>query len=577
MTKNEFLQCSFEEILNLANNKNFLKQKIENQTIMSMILKSYSEDKIINIFNIHNDLINEKNEEGIPYTQVLGGMGKVNILESCVSNLNLLQKTYDGENNMLGYFTKKGFHSLVFKALAHNPKIINEKDPSGCTGTERLVDAGCLTTLECYAPSIDLLKSDYEGNTNMLGYLCKKGMFNVIEKALKTNPNDLNEKDPSGCVGTERLVDAGCTNILEQYAHSINLLKSDYSSERNMLGYISKKGMTNVLLKSLEENPNALNEKDQSGCVGTERLVDAGHVMVLEEFAQKINLLKNDYSGEKNMLGYIASKGMMNVLLKSLEVNPNALNEKDSSGCVGTERLADTGAKIVLEKFAEHIDLLKKDYSNERNMLGYLCKKGMLSVIEKSLEVNPNALNEKDSSYCLGVERLCDIGYLELINSMSQKIDWHKSATNEQSIFKYVIKKSKNQSIAEEITIKAILKNSNILSGEIKFIIDSGLSSIFSYKEILLKIDKNMNVGDMNLLAYLSNKGLEKYVDFILNPEKVEKKFFNKINNTEEDNVVPLSNFKMNKEINILPDKLKKEIKIENKPTDIKSKFKSML
>ena len=580
MTKNELLKYPFEEVLKMSKTTGFVKKLIDNQYIFSIMLKNYCDDKIIEIIQNNHSIINEKNENGTPYSEVLTNLGKSKILEKFGDRINFLQTTSDGNYNILGYLIKKNLHDLVDKGLENNPTIMNEKDPSGCVGTERLIDSNFGAILEKYANHIDLLKKDFNGERNILGYLSKRGMVNVIIKALENKSTSLNEKDPSGCVGTERLADAGLSIILEKYAADIDLLKKDYNGEKNMLGYLAKSSMEKVINKALEKNPTVLNEKDPSGCVGTERLADAGLPTTLEKYADHIDLLKRDFNGQKNMLGYLVSKGFNNVVFKALKHNPKVMNEKDPSGCVGTERLADAGYKNILEEYAEMIDLLKIDYNGERNMLGYLAKREMNHVVLKALHINSNALNTKDSVSCLGVERLIDSGAINIVNEFADRIDWNKKATNDQTIFEYVIKRSNSQ--AEEIAIKALLKNPEIIPKEIKFIIDHGLTKVITYKEILSKINKNMTIGEMNLLAYLSHKNQEYCVDLLLNQEKAS--YYKKNTSKEESSIAinsptkeeMMESIKLTKDLSV-ENKPKKEYIEKEKPVTIKAKIKAML
>lgn len=512
MTKNEFLNLSTEEIINLLNTSNLARQKIDDKNVFSLIFKHFSEDKIIEILEGRNSILNEKNEDSILFVEYLADLGKSEVLEH-------------------------------------------------------------------YASSIDLLKKDYQGEKNMLGYLARKGMKNVILKALDYNPRALNEKDPVGCVGTERLADSGYEDVLVKFAEHIDLLKKDYEGQRNMLGYLAKKGMLKAIDGALENNPNSLNEKDSVGCVGIERLADVNAKNLLEKYAFNIDLLKKDYEGQRNMLGYLAKKGMKDVIEKCLENNPRVLNEKDSVGCVGTERLADSNYEDLLVKFAEHIDLLKRDYEGQYNMLGYLARKKMFNALSAAIKNNPNSLNEKDAYSCLGVERLADAGYSKIILEHAEKIVFNRNATDGQTMFQYVMKKAGAD--AKNIALKVTSKNADVLTKNLKYIIDSELHDILSYKEIIGQLDKNMKIEDMNLLTYLTKKSRESYVVLMLNPEMVKKSYFNE---REEDidkiEVDKKSDIQIIKE-SIKPLKTeyelsKKEIEKEE-PKSIKARIKSML
>jgi len=128
--------------------------------------------------------------------------------------------------------------------------------------------------------------------------------------------------------------------------------------------------------------------------------------------------------------------------------------------------------------------------------------------------------------------------------------------------------------------MKALTTTPDLLSREIKFIIDSGLSNILSYTEIVTKIDKNMSVGDMNLLGYLSHKGKEKFVDIILNPNKATNYFNDRQQqiNSNQQNEKVLEKIQLTKELII--EKLEKNKEPEEEiipPKSIKAKIKSML
>lgn len=520
MTKNEFLKLSTTEIIDLLNNGNFIKQRIDNKNVFSLIFKYLPEDNIISILENRYTILNEKNEEGIVFVEYLANLGKSKVLEQ-------------------------------------------------------------------YANNIDLLKRDYQGEKNMLGYLAKKGMKNVIIKALESKPTVLNEKDAVGCVGVERLADVGYEDVLVQYGKYIDLLKIDYAGQCNMLGYLAKKGMKSVIVKALEYKPTVLNEKDVVGCVGVERLADVGYEDVLVQYGQHIDLLKKDYQGERNMLGYLAKKGMKNVIEKSLESNPKVLNEKDVVGCVGTERLVDSGYEDVLLKFAEHIDLLKRDYAGQYNMLGYLARKKMFNALSEIVKINPTVLNEKDSYSCLGVERLVDAGYSKIVLEHADKINFNKNATDGQNIFQYVMKKSGTD--AKNIALKVTTKNPEVLRKNIKYIIDSELHDILSYQENITQLDKNMKIEDMNLLTYLTKKGRENYVVLILNPEMIKKSYLEH-SETEMDFIDKTANKQLfsedirpvkieyeNVKENILKSNELKEQNKQEEPKTIKARIKSML
>lgn len=513
MTKNEFLNLSTEEIIELLNTTNLARQKIDDKNVFSLIFKNFSQENIIEILENRESVLNEKNEDGILYVEYLADLGKSEVLEA-------------------------------------------------------------------YASTIDLMKKDYEDQRNMLGYLAKKGMKKVIIKALEYNPRSLNEKDPVGCVGVERLADVGYEDVLSQFAQNIDLLKKDYEGQRNMLGYLAHKRNLKAIDNALENNPNALNEKDSVGCVGTERLADTNATDILEKYAVNIDLLKRDYEGQRNMLGYLTKKGMKSVIEKALEHNPKVLNEKDAVGCVGTERLADVGYEDVLLKFSEHIDLTKRDYEGQYNMLGYLAKKKMLRVLSQTIKNNPAILNEKDPYGCLGVERLADVGCSKIILEHADKIMFNKSATDGQTMFQYVMKKSGSD--AKQIALKVTSKNPDVLIKNIKFIIDTDLHDILSYKEIIGQLDKNMKIEDMNLMTYLTKKSRENYVVLMLNPEVIKKSYIEQTEEKEDailkvDTSLDMELFK--KAVNPLKaeyDKQPNEVKKEE-PKSIKAKIKSML
>jgi len=121
-------------------------------------------------------------------------------------------------------------------------------------------------------------------------------------------------------------------------------------------------------------------------------------------------------------------------------------------------------------------------------------------------------------------------------------------------------------------------KHSEIVNQELDLIISNDLIKSFKYSEVSGKINKNKKINDVNLLAVLSNKGLDKYIELLLSPSthKVDKVIENPVikikkNDKEElDLNVMLEEIKNSKLLVV--DKIKN--KEENKN---KSQFKSIL
>ena len=505
--------------------------------------------------------------------------------------INLSKIEYQGNRNMLGYLASKGMFNVIDKALEKQKDILNQKDPYGSVGTERLIDANAEELLNKYAENINLSKVEYQGNKNMLGYLAAKRMFSVIDKALDLQKDILNQKDAYGCLGTERLIDANAEELLNKYAESINLSKVEYQGNKNMLGHLATKKMFNVIDKALEKQPTILNEKDAYGCVGTERLVDANAEELLNKYAENINLNKSEYQGNKNMLGYLAGKGMFSIIDKALEKQPTILNEKDPSGVIGTERLIDAKADNILINYIKNISLSKTNAQGNKNMLGYLATKKMTNVIEECFLSNneiKDVLNKKDISGVTGVERLFDSGYCYLFSKHKNLVDWSGKFYNEKTNFEKIIPTLGD--LSTDVAIYAILSNNIVLKNNLKYVIENKID-LLSFTEIAELINKNTKINDINILTFLSQRGHEKYIEYIITPEKG---FIHNVNLKEETTTKFIENhkkdlmveeteiekmLKKSKMIDIeQKDNLEKVVVIDKKPTheEIKKKLKSL-
>ena len=229
-------------------------------------------------------------------------------------------------------------------------------------------------------------------------------------------------------------------NILN-LAKSQNIFNQDVSG-KNMMTSLLNRFDNSFLEDVIRVNPSILNTKDSDCCLIVERLIDAGYFDILEKFVNYIDLTKSCYDEDKNILGYLVSKGGKSVVEKILEKNPTVINVKDPSGVPGTERLADARLFNLLGKFAEYIDLTKSSYDGTKNMLSYLISKGGKSVVEKTIKKDPTIINIKDPSGVPGTERLIDAGHSSIIKENIEYIDWSKKTYNNQTTLRYLLKKS---------------------------------------------------------------------------------------------------------------------------------------
>ena len=524
MNRHELLNLKFEELIKAISGENFLTKKIDGVTIFNLLLKKLNEKQIIDV--IKNDL-----------------------------------------------------------------NILNLKDESETLYLEKIIDLNYTNLLNEYGQYINLSKIEYQGNRNMLGYLASKGMFNVIDKALEKQKDILNQKDPYGSVGTERLIDANAEELLNKYAENINLSKVEYQGNKNMLGYLAAKRMFSVIDKALDLQKDILNQKDAYGCLGTERLIDANAEELLNKYAESINLSKVEYQGNKNMLGHLATKKMFNVIDKALEKQPTILNEKDAYGCVGTERLIDAKADNILINYIKNISLSKTNAQGNKNMLGYLATKKMTNVIEECFLSNneiKDVLNKKDISGVTGVERLFDSGYCYLFSKHKNLVDWSGKFYNEKTNFEKIIPTLGD--LSTDVAIYAILSNNIVLKNNLKYVIENKID-LLSFTEIAELINKNTKINDINILTFLSQRGHEKYIEYIITPEKG---FIHNVNLKEETTTKFIENhkkdlmveeteiekmLKKSKMIDIeQKDNLEKVVVIDKKPTheEIKKKLKSL-
>jgi hypothetical protein len=397
----------------------------------------------------------------------------------------------------------KGKTELLTKVFENNTGSMNQKNPTGKHFIEYCLMKNETNFLIPFAKDLNLEEETSE-KIKVGSLLALKGKIELLAKSFKNNPETMNQKNQTGKHFIEYCLMKNETNFLIPFAKDLNL--EEETSEKIRVGsLLALKGKTELLAKSFKNNPETMNQKNQTGKLFIEYCLMKNETNFLIPFAKDLNLEKE--TSEKIRVGsLLALKGKTELLIKAFESNTKSINQVNPTGKHFIEYCLMKNETNFLIPFAKDLNL-EKETSEKIKVGSLLVLKGKIELLTKAFKSNPKIINQVNPTgkhfieYCLMKNEINFIlTYVEYINPNLKIND-----QNIQDYLENMIHKKINHLGIKYSTIEKE-DNDNIISKgkekKNKMIVDI----IFKQQEELKMLTKIQNEELLNL----KQKNLEK-------------------------------------------------------------------
>lgn len=272
-------------------------------------------------------VLNQCGSDGIYNVQYLIDKEMQPIIMTYSSHLDFSLPATGG-NNLMGHLIKADMPETLNHILEQHAPVLNQSGKNGIINTQYLIDYRLINVIRNYSKDIDLTLNAMDGK-NILSYLINADMPNTLKEVLKHQPEAINQCGKDGIYPVEYMVRKSMPKTLQEFSSYIDLSKPA-SDGRNLLGYLIKSSMVNVIHSILEHDKTSLNMRGKNQISPVQYMIDARMKNTLACFSKDIDFLM-PATGTENLLSYLKKSEMSEIYDEVIKKQSLKSISKDST------------------------------------------------------------------------------------------------------------------------------------------------------------------------------------------------------------------------------------------------------